>query len=114
MGVATLGNLELDRDRFAARVDGSIVDLTYTQFAVLDELVRSAGRVVPQDELLRAVWGEASLAHAGRLRVQVSRLRKKLDGSQPWTIHTVQKRGYALIDASSEKRGRRRGFRRKG
>ena len=30
MGVVTLGNLELDRDRFVARIDAGLVDLTYT------------------------------------------------------------------------------------
>lgn len=104
MGVVTLGNLELDRDLFAVRIDQALVELTYTQFALLDELVRNAGRVIPQDELLNAVWGQAAPKHAGRLRVQMSRRRKKLAASHPWTIRTVQKRGYALVDTSDERR----------
>jgi hypothetical protein len=32
----------------------------------------------------------------------MSRLRKKLEGSEPWAIRTVQKRGYALVDLSED------------
>ena len=97
-----LGNLELDRDRFEARIDGQRVELTFTEFALLDTLVRNVGRVVLQEELLAAVWGDASPKLSGRLRVQMSRLRKKLEGSKPWAIRTVQKRGYALADLSED------------
>jgi two-component system OmpR family response regulator len=100
MDTATLGNLELDRDRYEVRIGGERVELTYTQFALLDTLVARAGRVVPQEELVGAVWGAATPNMAGRLRVQMSRLRKKLEGSRPWAIRTVQRRGYALADLS--------------
>jgi DNA-binding response OmpR family regulator len=91
-----LGNLELDTGRFHVRVDGRPVDLTYTQFELLLCLARNADRVVDRQELLRAIWRADSAADAGRLRVQVSRLRKKISGSTPWRILTVTKRGYAL------------------
>ena len=97
-----LGNLELDRDRFEARIDGQRVELTFTEFALLDTLARNVGRVVLQEEFLDAVWGDASPKLSGRLRVQMSRLRKKLEGSKPWAIRTVQKRGYALADLSGD------------
>jgi DNA-binding response OmpR family regulator len=91
-----LGNLELDTGRFHVRVDGRAVDLTYTQFELLHCLARNADRVVDRQELLRAIWRTDADADAGRLRVQVSRLRKKIAASRPWKILTVTKRGYAL------------------
>jgi DNA-binding response OmpR family regulator len=112
VNAVTLGNLEIDRDQFEIRIGRRRVELTFTEFALLDELVRNPGRVVSQEELLEAVWGSAAPELAGRLRVQLSRLRKKLAGSRPWTIRTVQKRGYALADQSDDrgttgKQGRR-------
>jgi DNA-binding response OmpR family regulator len=102
VNAVTLGNLELDRDRYDARIAGQRVELTFTEFTLLDKLVQNAGRVVLQEELLAAVWGDASPKLSGRLRVQMSRLRKKLEGSKPWAIRTVQKRGYALTDLSED------------
>jgi DNA-binding winged helix-turn-helix (wHTH) protein len=56
--------------------------------------------VVQQEELVEAVWGDTSPGKGERLRVQMSRLRKKLEGSKPWAIRTVLRRGYALADLS--------------
>jgi DNA-binding response OmpR family regulator len=107
MRAVRLGNLEFDRDRFAVRIEWRTVELTFTEFALLDELVRNAGRVVLREHLLGVVWGDESGKASGRLRVQMSRLRKKLQGSWPWTIRTFKKRGYALIDSSEQQQGAR-------
>ena len=105
MSVTTLGNLELNRESYELRIDGRRVELTFTEFALLEQLLDRAGRVVLQDELLEALWGDASPKLAGRLRVQMSRLRKKLEDSAPWSIRTVKKRGYALTDVSDQRNG---------
>ncbi len=103
METDSLGNLELDRARYELRIDGRRVDLTFTEFALLDKLITRPGRVVLQEELVEAVWGDATPDKRGRLRVQMSRLRKKLTGSEPWAIRTVLRRGYALADLSERK-----------
>jgi DNA-binding response OmpR family regulator len=95
----TLGNLDVDRDRYDVRIDGVRVDLTFIEFELLSYLARRPGRVLHQDELSEALWGEPAAGSAGKLRVHMSRLRKKISASRPWTIRTVPKRGYALIDA---------------
>jgi DNA-binding response OmpR family regulator len=100
-----LGNLVLDRERYEVRIDGHRIELTFTEFALLSELVRRPGLVVLQEELLGALWGDQSPELAGRLRVQMSRLRKKLEHSRPWAIRTVKKRGYALAEMSEHKNG---------
>jgi DNA-binding response OmpR family regulator len=94
----TLGNLEIDRDRYEVRVEQQRIELTFTEFSLLEELVRHAGKVVLQEALLDAVWGEPSPRFTGRLRVQMSRLRKKIAASRRWHIQTVTKRGYVLVD----------------
>jgi len=100
MDTRVLGNLELDRELYELRIDGHRVELTFTEFALLDKLIDEAGRVVLHEELVASIWGDTSASKVGRLRVQMSRLRKKLEGSDPWTIRTVQRRGYALADLS--------------
>lgn len=95
-----LGNLELDLERFELRIAGRRVELTYTEFTLLQALMERPGRVVLQEELVEAVWGDTGSGEGGRLRVQMSRLRKKLEGSKPWVIRTVLRRGYALADLS--------------
>ena len=96
-----LGNLELDRDRFEARIDGELVDLTYIQFELLYHLASQANRVVDRQQLLQAIWGSASEDAARKLRIHVSRLRKRIAESRPWLIKTVTKRGYALVNTEA-------------
>jgi DNA-binding response OmpR family regulator len=99
-----LGNLELDRDRFEVRVDGKPVDLSYLQFELLYALALRADRLVNHEQLLEKVWGEASGEDPRKLRIHISRLRKKISGSKPWRIKTVTKRGYALVNSEEELR----------
>ena len=99
-----LGNLELDRDRFEVRVAGRPVELSYLQFELLYALAARADKLVSHEQLL-AIWGESSGEDSSKLRVHISRLRKKIAASRPWRIRTVTKRGYALVD--SERRSRR-------
>jgi DNA-binding response OmpR family regulator len=97
-----LGNLDLDRARFETRIDGEFVGLTYIQFELLHHLATHADRVVESDRLLQAIWGTAPDEANRKLRVHVSRLRKRIAASWPWRIKTVTKRGYALVDVEGE------------
>jgi DNA-binding response OmpR family regulator len=94
----TLGNLVIDREAYEVYVGASRVRLTYSEFELLSLLAQRAGAVVPRQELARALWGE--LADDHRLNVQVCRLRKKLEQSEPWRVKTVRRRGYALVEAN--------------
>lgn len=94
-----LGNLELDQDRFDVRVDGRSVDLSYIQFELLYALASKADRLVNHEQLLEKIWGDTSREDSRKLRVHISRLRKKIAGSRPWRIKTITKRGYALVDS---------------
>lgn len=96
MSPVTLGNLEIDRERYEARIDGRRVHLTFTEFELLAYLARERGAVVAPGRLLEAVWSEPAAGSLQKLRIQISRLRKKIAGSRPWQILTVKKRGYTL------------------
>jgi DNA-binding response OmpR family regulator len=104
MKTIALGNLELDRNRFEVRVDGEPIDLSYIQFEVLYQLATRAEKVVDRDQLVRAIWGDQAGEDARKLRIQISRLRKKIAGSRPWQIKTVTKRGYALVNTEARAR----------
>lgn len=92
------GALEVDISLRSVRLDGEPVRLTPTEFAVLEELVRYAGRIVTREMLLAEVWGPAGDSEDGSLRVYIRALRQKLerDPSSPVLIVTEPAVGYRL------------------
>jgi two-component system, OmpR family, KDP operon response regulator KdpE len=95
------GRLEVDAARREARVAGELVHLTPTEYAVLDILVRYAGRIVTRERLLKEVWGPAGESEEGSLRVYINALRKKIeaDPSAPVLIVTEAGVGYRLEES---------------
>jgi two-component system, OmpR family, KDP operon response regulator KdpE len=94
--VATLGDLRID---FAARevqLEGEVVPLTSTEYRLLEELVRSAGEVVPHRQLLERVWGPEYVGEDHYIKVFVRRLRIKLhdNSERPRYIQTEWGIGY--------------------
>ncbi|MGV3661922.1 MAG: response regulator [Prosthecobacter sp.] len=75
------GQLQLDPVHHEATLDGSLLKLTPTEYALLAQLVRHAGKVVTLKQLLRSVWGPQSEEQTHYLRVYANHLRKKLEGS---------------------------------
>lgn len=88
--------LELDMPRRQATIKGKRLHLTPIEYGILVTLMRNAGKIVSHDELLRAVWGENYRGDFSVLRVNVSRLRQKLEENprRPSYIVTVPGRGY--------------------
>jgi DNA-binding response OmpR family regulator len=97
MSRITLGNVTIDRDRFEVWVDVHRIELTFVEFELLHYLARNAGKVISRSKLMQAVWNEPSRGQDRKLTVHMSRLRKKMKGSDPWHIETVTKRGYAFV-----------------
>lgn len=91
-----LGNLVIDHDRYEVWVGERQVELTFVEFELLFFLARNAGKVMPRERIVAAIWEEAARGHARKLTVHISRLRKKLRDSHPWRIQTLTKRGYGL------------------
>jgi two-component system KDP operon response regulator KdpE len=77
-------------------VDGAVVRLTPTEWALLSELVRAPGRLVGQRQLLQSVWGPAYEKETNYLRVYMAQLRRKLepDPAHPRYLHTEPGMGY--------------------
>lgn len=99
-----LGNVTIDRGRFEVWVGEQRADLTFVEFELLYMLARNAGKVIPRSRLLLAVWNERSAGEDKKLTVHMSRLRKKVRGSDRWRIETVTKRGYVLAPVAEPSR----------
>ncbi|PYC77028.1 DNA-binding response regulator [Streptomyces tateyamensis] len=76
--------------------DGADVRLTPTEWHLLEVLVRNAGRLVSQTQLLQEVWGPAYRTETNYLRVYLAQLRRKLelDPSPPRHFITEAGMGY--------------------
>jgi DNA-binding response OmpR family regulator len=92
--VLECGELTLDPSRRAAFRAGRRLELSPKEFAVLECLLASAGRVVPAEELLERAWDEAADPFTTTVKSTVRRLRAKL--GDPPVIHTVREGGYRI------------------
>jgi DNA-binding response OmpR family regulator len=90
--------LELDEPRHHVRVDGTLVELTATEFGILAALARDPGIVVSRSALLDRVWGPQFVGDDHLVDVHVANLRRKLgdDPAQPRFIETIRGVGYRL------------------
>ncbi len=73
---------------------GRRLDLSPKEFALLECLLASAGRVVSAEELLERVWDEQADPFTTAVKTTVRRLRAKL--GEPPVIHTVREGGYQI------------------
>ncbi len=91
------GNLCLDPGRRVAWCDGTGLELTAREFAILETLMRNAGGVVSREEILEEAWGEREEPMSNTIDVLIGRLRRKIDvPGQPSRIETVRGMGYRL------------------
>jgi two-component system, OmpR family, response regulator len=91
--VLELGDLTVDPATRMATRDGTQVELTATEFAVLEFLARQPGRVVSRAQLLEHVWDENYDGSPNIIDVYVGYLRKKLGRE---LIRTVRGSGFVL------------------
>ncbi len=92
------GPIVLDRSTHTVTVDGRPVDLTPTEFGILEALMRAPGRVFRRADLLEAVQGIAFDAYERTIDAHIKNLRRKIepDPSNPRYILTVWGVGYRL------------------
>jgi DNA-binding response OmpR family regulator len=76
------GDVAVNFDSHEVTIHGDPVKLTPTEYKLLYQLVRNAGRVMPFDTLLSKVWGDEYRGDMDYLKTYISRLRKKL-GDDP-------------------------------
>ncbi|HWH31426.1 MAG TPA: winged helix-turn-helix domain-containing protein, partial [Egibacteraceae bacterium] len=95
------GGVRVDAERHEVRVRGEVVALPPKEFALLELLVRNAGRVLTRDVLIDRVWGSDYVGDTKTLDVHVKRLRGRVepDPRAPSLIVTVRGVGYKFADA---------------
>ncbi|MDX8512143.1 response regulator transcription factor [Mesorhizobium captivum] len=97
--VLTAANIELDTIGRDIRVAGQIVHLPRQEIAILEQLMRRAGRVVPRAVLEEKLYGMDEEPESNTIPVHVHRLRKRLeDAGATGEIHTVRGIGYILME----------------
>lgn len=90
-------DLELDLLTRTAIRDGVTIDLLAKEFALLEALMRNAGRIVTRTMLLEQVWDFSFDPKTSVVETHMSRLRAKID--KPFAtplIHTMRNSGYSL------------------
>jgi len=92
--------LRIDFDQHLAYKAGKPVDLTPTEFAILALLARTPSEVVPARTILQKVWGPAYRDEVHLLRVNIARLRRKIEdvASQPRYVLTHARAGYSVAE----------------
>lgn len=92
-GVRRYGDLEIDLEGRAVRRAGTEVRLTPTEFALLEQLVTNAGKILTHRALLQRVWGREYTEEAEYLRVYMGRLRHKLEADPANPAHFLTESG---------------------
>lgn len=95
----TLESEDLALDLATRRVvaHGQEVDLTPTEFSLLEFLMRHAGQVVTRRMLCEHLWDSDWEGATNVIEVHINRLRGKLDkGQEKSVIQTIRGRGYSL------------------
>ena len=90
---------DLQLDRVARRVErgGKLLELTSKEFALLEYLMRNAGRRVTRAMIVEHVWNLSFDTSTNIVDVYINYLRRKVDAeNSPRLIHTVRGVGYEL------------------
>jgi DNA-binding response OmpR family regulator len=90
-----LGPLRFDLASRKVTLDEQALHLTAREFAIIEVLVRNAGRVMQREHLVEAVWGDPERLAANSLEVLIARIRRKL-GREAARLETVRGVGYRL------------------
>lgn len=88
--------ITLDEDAHTAKGDKGALDLTPREFELLASLMKSAGKVVSREDLLREAWGWEYLTETKTVDTHIKRLRDKIEqaGYDPGLVETVRGYGY--------------------
>jgi two-component system response regulator RegX3 len=96
--VRTVGGLRLDLARHQVTMDERVLELTPSEFKLLELLAREPGRVFSRNEIMRHLWDSSHVGDERACDVHVSNLRRKIedDPADPKLLLTVRGSGYRL------------------
>jgi len=100
--VLSFGDLTMDLATRELRRGDRLVELTRTEFTLLELFLRRPRRVLERSFILEEVWGYDFPTTANSLEVYVGYVRRKTEaGGEPRLIHTVRGVGYVLKESAS-------------
>ena len=97
--IVSCDRITIDRRRHRASVDDEPIELTRSEFRLLETLLRQPGRAFDRNELIDAALGEDTLVLERTIDVHIRALRKKL-GDLAESIETVRGVGYRFREPS--------------
>ena len=100
LDIVSSGPVEVDRGRHRVLVDQKQLELTPSEFRLLDTMIRHPGRAFDRSELINSALGADTLALERTIDVHIRSLRKKL-GIHADVIQTVRGVGYRFRESSS-------------
>ena len=94
----TVGDLVISRDTMEVSCADNRVKLTAKEFAILEHLASSAGKVISKESLYFRAWGQTTFVEGSYVFAYISYLRNKLKkiGSK-MVIKSVRRAGYQLV-----------------
>ena len=90
-----VGNITIDTEKHEVTIDGNKVELTSTEFRILQLLASEKGRVFTRDRILDHLWGNEKIVVDRTIDVHIRHLRSKI-GSASKLIRNVHGVGYKL------------------
>jgi two-component system phosphate regulon response regulator PhoB len=99
--IVVSGSVTVDRIKHRVSIEGSPIDLTPSEFRLLDTLIRQPGRAFDRSELIDSALGEETLVLERTIDVHIRSLRKKL-GNHGETVETVRGIGYRFRESASD------------
>jgi two-component system OmpR family response regulator len=94
--ILTFADLTMHIDTHEVWRRERLIDLTATEFNLLEYLLENARRVMSKSEILDNVWGYGFHGDANIVETYISYLRKKVDENEAPLIHTIRRVGYTL------------------
>lgn len=91
--VLEFGRLVIDLDKFEARKNGEVLELTFREFELLKFLAQNLNQVFSRETLLEKVWGYEYFGDVRTVDVTVRRLREKVEDNPGKPEYILTKRG---------------------
>ena len=97
--VKKIADLELNLDTHQVKRAGKDLELSPTEFKLLDYLMDNKGKVLTRDMILAKIWFTSSEIETRSVDVYIGYLRKKIDSNNPKKlIHSIRGFGYSIRD----------------